>query len=80
VRISAVLVVVMMMESAASDDSFTVMGSGKSSTVPIGMALSFLGVSEARLASSATVVGGVELSDATLEKVSAGAPKLASEE
>jgi hypothetical protein len=82
VTISVVVVVdvVMTMESAVSDGSSTAIGSRTSSTMPIDRAMSFLGVSEVRLASSPMVVGGVELRDATLENVSLGAPKLASEE
>ena len=45
-----------------------------SSTTMAG-AMSGLGVSEARLMLSATVVGGVELSDATLEEESVGGPE-----
>lgn len=79
-KVVSVVAVVMTMESTAFGDPFMFRGSGISSTVPIANAHSFLGVSEERLASSAIVVGGVELSDATLENVSAGASKLASEE
>lgn len=44
------------------------------------MTLSLLEISEAKLAVSATVVGGVELRDAAAEKVSAAGPRLDSEE
>lgn len=53
------------------------MGSSKGSEATI---KSCLKESEARLALSATVVGGVELRDATWEKVSAAPAKLESDD